>query len=343
MRVLVTGGAGYIGSATAQAFIAAGHDVTVVDNLFRGHRQAVPHDAQFVQADIGDRGALNAIFQMGRFDAVAHFAALIEAGESMQKPSLYFRANVVNSQNLLETMLDHGVKRLVFSSTAAVYASKNAPLNEGDPYAPANVYGHTKLMIEEMIRWLHAQSDLKYAILRYFNACGAILDSTGNAVRGEAHSPETHLIPLTLQVPAGKRASIKVYGTDYPTPDGTCVRDYVHIADLASAHVLALAALDERRAMTYNLGNGQGYSVKQVIDTARTVTGHAIPAEATERRPGDAATLVASAESINNDLGWRPQYPALEQIVASAWAWHQSHPDGYDAYDGAEVHNGTDK
>lgn len=330
MRVLVTGGAGYIGSATAQAFIDAGHEVTVLDNLFRGHREAIPADAQFVQADISGRGALNAIFQLGHFDAVAHFAALIEAGESMQKPSLYFRANVVNSQNLLEVMLDHGVKRLVFSSTAAVYASKNGPLEESDPYAPSNVYGHTKLMIEDMIRWLAVQAGLKYAILRYFNACGAIVDSQGRAIRGEAHTPETHLIPLTLQVPAGKRDSIKIFGTDYATADGSCVRDYVHIADLASAHVLALAALDERGEMTYNLGNGQGYSVKQVIDVARAVTGHAIPAVETERRPGDGAVLVASAENINNDLGWRPLYPDLNQIIGSAWAWHQSHPNGYD-------------
>jgi UDP-glucose 4-epimerase len=217
----------------------------------------------------------------------------------------------------------------VFSSTAAVYASKGAALNEDDPYQPANVYGETKLMIETMVRWYHRQVGLKYAVLRYFNACGALLDAAGNAIRGEAHSPETHLIPLTLQVPLGKREAIKIYGTDYATFDGTCVRDYVHIADLASAHVLAVAALDDRKAMTYNLGNGQGYSVKQVIDVAREVTHHDIPAIETPRRPGDGAILVASAEKINDELGWAPRYPDLKSIIGSAWAWHQSHPNGY--------------
>src|SRR5258708_7801208 len=274
MRILVTGGAGYIGSATAALFPGAGHQVTVLDKLFPGHRAAVPHGGEFVQGDISDRGALHTLFQMGRFDAVAHFAALIEAGESMENPALYFRSNVVYSQNLLEAMVTHGVKRLVFSSTAAVYASKNAPLNEDDPYQPANVYGETKLMIEQMIRWHHKQLGLKYCILRYFNACGAMLDRQGKAVRGEAHSPETHLIPLTLQVPLGQRESIKIYGTDYPTQDGTGVRDYIHILDLASPHMLTLAALDERGALTYNLGNGQGYSVRQGIETAGQVTAH---------------------------------------------------------------------
>jgi UDP-glucose 4-epimerase len=329
MHILVTGGAGYIGSATALAFMQAGHQVTVFDNLSRGHKAAIPSGAAFVQGDLADRGALDMLFQLGNFDAVAHFAALIEAGESMEKPALYFRANVSYSQNLLEAMIAHDVKRLVFSSTAAVYASKGAALNEDDPYAPANVYGESKLMIETMIRWYHRQVGLKYAVLRYFNACGALLDADGNASRGEAHSPETHLIPLTLQVPLGKREAIKVYGTDYPTFDGTCIRDYVHIADLASAHVLALAALDERQHMTYNLGNGQGYSVRQVIAVAREVTNHDIPAIETPRRPGDGAVLVASSEKINDELGWRPRYPDLKTIIGSAWAWHRAHPNGY--------------
>jgi UDP-glucose 4-epimerase len=329
MHILVTGGAGYIGSTTAALFLEAGHQVTVFDNLFRGHREAVPEGAAFVQGDISDAGALRTLFQMGKFDAVAHFAALIEAGESMENPSLYFRSNVVYSQNLLEALLTYGVKRLVFSSTAAVYASKNSALSEDDPYQPANVYGETKLMIEQMIRWYHEQLGLKYCILRYFNACGAMLDKQGNAVRGEAHSPETHLIPLTLQVPLGQRDTIKIYGTDYPTFDGTCVRDYIHINDLASAHVLALQALDERQSMTYNLGNGQGYSVRQVIDVARTVTGHPVPAVETPRRPGDGPVLVASAEKINDELGWQPRYPKLNDIIASAWEWHRSHPHGY--------------
>lgn len=330
MHILVTGGAGYIGSATATMFLQAGHRVTVFDNLSRGHRAAVPEGAEFVQGDIGDRGTLETLFQMGRFNAVAHFAALIEAGESMEQPARYFRHNVAYSQNLLEAMLAYDVKRLVFSSTAAVYASKNGPLNEDNPYQPANVYGETKLMIEKMIRWHHQLSGLKYCVLRYFNACGAMLDAQGRAVRGEAHQPETHLIPLTLQVPLGKRESIKIFGTDYDTFDGTCIRDYIHIVDLASAHVLAVEALDERGAMTYNIGNGQGYSVRQVIDAAREVTGHPLPAVEAPRRSGDAAVLVASAEKINDELGWSPRYPKLKDIVASAWDWHRAHPQGYD-------------
>ena len=329
MHILVTGGAGFIGSATAAMFLKAGHQVTVFDNLYRGHREAIPEGADFVHGDISDKGALDMLFQMAKIDAVAHFAALIEAGESMEDPSRYFRHNVVYSQNLLEAMLAHNVKRLVFSSTAAVYASKNGPLNEDDPYRPANVYGETKLMIEQMIRWYNKQAGLKYCVLRYFNACGAMLDDQGRAIRGEAHTPETHLIPLTLQVPLGQRDAIKIYGTDYETFDGTCVRDYIHISDLASAHVLAVEALDERGAMTYNLGNGQGYSVRQVVDTARQVTGHPLPAVETPRRPGDGAVLIASAEKINDELGWQPRYPDLKTILASAWEWHRTHPNGY--------------
>ncbi|HVO43071.1 MAG TPA: UDP-glucose 4-epimerase GalE [Aggregatilineales bacterium] len=330
MHILVTGGAGYIGSATSALLLKAGHRVTVLDNLSRGYRGAIPADATFVQGDLANVKDLAAVFGANRFDAVVHFAALIEAGESMEKPTLYFRGNVVNTHNLLEAMMDHDVKQLVFSSTAAVYASKNGPLEEDDRWQPANVYGETKLMIETMIRWYNKQSGLKYAILRYFNACGAMLDEAGNAVRGEAHRPETHLIPLTLQVPLGQRESIQIFGTDYETFDGTCIRDYVHILDLGSAHVLALEALDERGAMTYNLGNGRGYSVRQVIAVARKVTGHPIPALGTPRRPGDSPVLVASSEKINEELGWRPKYPDLETIISSAWAWHRSHPKGYD-------------
>ncbi len=329
MNVLVTGGAGYIGSATSALLLEAGHRVTVFDNLSNGHRKAVPAQARFVQGDISERGALDTLFQMEPFDAVIHFAALIEAGESMEQPARYFRHNVVYSQKLLEAMLAHGVKRIVFSSTAAVYASKSGPLQEDDPHQPANVYGATKLMIEQMIHWLHRQAGLRYCVLRYFNACGSMLDPAGKAVRGEAHTPETHLIPLTLQVPLGKRDAIKIYGTDYETLDGTCIRDYIHIADLASAHVLAVEALDARQAMTYNLGNGQGFSVRQVIDAARQVTGHPLPAVETARRPGDAAILVASSERINDELGWKPRYPRLDDIVTSAWEWHRSHPNGY--------------
>lgn len=329
MHILVTGGAGYIGSTTAALFIQAGHKVTIIDNLFRGHREAIPPGADFVQGDIGDRGTLDTLFQMGSFDAVAHFAALIEAGESMEKPGVYFRNNTAYSLNLLETMIAHNVKRLVFSSTAAVYASQKHTLSEDDPYGPSNVYGETKLMIENMIRWFHQQSGLNYAILRYFNACGAVLDQNGKAIRGEAHTPETHLIPLTLQVPMGKRDAISIFGTDYETADGTCIRDYVHILDLGQAHVLALDAIDDRGAMTYNLGNGRGYSVREVIEVARKVTGVPFKVIEAPRRPGDGAMLVASAEQVNHDLGWTPKYPDLETIISSAWEWHKSHPNGY--------------
>jgi UDP-glucose 4-epimerase len=329
VRILVTGGAGYIGSTTAAHFIAAGHEVIVYDSLARGHAEAVPEGAELVQGDVLDRAALDAAFEKYRPEAVAHFAALIEAGESMQTPGVYFRNNVGGAISLLEAMTAHGVKRLVFSSTAAVYASKMAALSEDDPFGPSNVYGETKLMIETMLKWHHQIHGLRFCALRYFNACGAMLDGDGRALRGEAHQPESHLIPLTLQVPLGQRAAIEVFGADYPTPDGTCIRDYIHIEDLASAHVLALDALDTTETMVYNLGNGQGYSIREVIDVARQVTGHPIPAVETARRPGDAPVLVASAEKINHDLGWTPRHPDLKDIISTAWTWHQSHPDGF--------------
>ncbi|GAB4416378.1 MAG: UDP-glucose 4-epimerase GalE [Anaerolineae bacterium] len=330
MHILVTGGAGYVGSATAAYFLAAGHRVTVYDSLVKGHRAAVPEGADFVQGDVGDAAALDVLFQMGQFDAVAHFAAFIEAGESMQNPGKYFRNNVSNTQTLLDAMLRHGVRKLIFSSTAGVYASKDAPLVEDDPLGPASVYGESKLMIERMLGWYHRQMGLQYAALRYFNACGAMLDAEGKPIRGEDHHPETHVIPLALQVPLGKRDAFYIYGTDYRTPDGTCIRDYVHVEDLASAHVLALEALgDGRDCMIYNLGNGRGYSVRQVADIAREVTGVDFPVIETDRRPGDADMLVASSERISRELGWEPRYPDLRTIIASAWAWHSAHPDGY--------------
>lgn len=330
MRILVTGGAGYIGSATTAHLLEAGHEVTVYDNLYRGHRAAVPGKAEFIQGDIGSAGSLDFLFQTHDFDAVVHFAALIEAGESMQQPARYIHANVVNTSVLLEKMAAYDIKKLVFSSTAAVFAGQDTPLKEDDPIGPNNLYGETKLMIERMIRWYHELCGLKYAVLRYFNACGAMVADDGMAIRGEDHTPETHLIPLTLQVPLGKRPFISIFGTDYPTRDGTCVRDYIHISDLAQAHVLAVEALDDRHAMTYNLGNGRGYTVREVIDTAREVTGHEIPAKEVERRVGDAPSLVASSEKIVRELGWSPQHPDLRDIIQSAWAWHESHPNGYD-------------
>ena len=323
MKILVTGGAGYIGSVVAQQLLATGHEVTVYDSLVKGYRAAVPQGARFIQGDVLARAALDAALEAETYDAVMHFAAFIEAGESMQQPGRFFRNNVMGSMTLIEAAVAHGVPRFVFSSSAGVYASKDTPLTEDDPIGPASVYGQTKRMIEETLFWYRRIHGLRYVALRYFNAAGAV------EKRGEAHQPETHLIPLVLQVALGQRERVAIYGDDYPTPDGSCIRDYIHILDLASAHVLALEALDERPEMLYNLGNGAGYSVKEVIETARNVTGHPIPAVVTPRRPGDAAALVADASRIRRDLGWAPRYPDLRDIVASAWRWHQTHPHGY--------------
>ncbi len=325
MKILVTGGAGFIGSTVADELLKAGHTVTIYDSLVKGHRGAVPAGATFVAGDIRDWMALDEVLAGNGFDAVMHFAAFIEAGESMQDPGKFFHNNVVGSINLIEAAAAHGVPCFVFSSTAGVYASKDAPLMEDDPVDPANVYGQTKRMIEQTLEWYHRVKGLRYAALRYFNAAGATPE------RGEDHHPETHLIPLVLQVALGQRPHISIYGDDYPTRDGTCIRDYIHILDLASAHILALEGLSASRPkMLYNLGNGAGYSVKEVIETAREVTGHPIPAQVTPRRPGDAAILVADAARIRRELGWEPQTPDLRDIVASAWAWHQAHPHGYE-------------
>ena len=323
-RVLVTGGAGYIGSVVTSQLIAKGCDVFVYDNLSHGSRRAIPSAAKFVNGDTGDRGTLDRIFREQRIDAVVHLAASIEAGESMQVPERYFRNNTANSLTLLEAMLEHKVKRLVFSSTAALYGTpERTPIEENDPLHPTNAYGESKLLVEQMLAWLHRIHGLRYASLRYFNAAGAAGE------QGEDHVPESHLIPLTLQVALGKREHIAIYGTDYPTPDGTCVRDYVHVSDLASAHVLVVEALRERDKLIYNLGNGRGFSVREVIETARLVTGHAIPALEVARRPGDPAVLVASSDRIQQDLRWQPQFTSLESIVSTAWEWRRAHPDGY--------------
>jgi len=323
MNIFVTGGAGYIGSAAAKRLLDAGHEVTIYDSLVTGHRAAVPEAATFIQADLADNAKLGAALGNHAFDAVLHFAAFIEAGESMQKPGRYFRNNLVHSLQLIEACVQAGVERFVLSSTAAVYASSDVPLSEDSPLGPANVYGQTKLMIEQALDWYRRVHGLHYAALRYFNAAGALPN------RGEAHQPESHLIPLVLQVALGKRDRIKIYGTDYPTPDGTCIRDYIHLADLVEAHLLALDALEERDQLVYNLGNGTGYSVRQVVETARRVTGEPIPAEEADRRPGDPPRLVAAADRIADELGWSPKYPDLQQIIDSAWRWHRTHPDGY--------------
>jgi UDP-glucose 4-epimerase len=324
MNILVTGGAGYIGSATAEALAKAGHAVTVYDSLVTGYKQAVPTEAAFVQADLSDSHALIETLTREKFDAVMHFAAFIEAGESMKEPGRFFQNNFTNSLTLMENAVRAGVKRFVFSSTAAVYQSSDEPLTEEAPLGPPNVYGQTKLMVEQALEWYRQIHGLHYASLRYFNACGALPG------RGEAHQPESHLVPLVLRVPLGQSESINIFGTDYSTPDGTCIRDYIHIADLVSAHLLALEGLKEHDQLIYNLGSGNGYSVREVIETARQVTGHRIPALECPRRPGDSAILVASSEKIKRELGWKPQHDNLHEIITSAWAWHKWHPRGFE-------------
>ncbi len=323
MNIFLTGGAGYIGSIAAETLLQHGYQVTVYDSLVTGHRQAVPAGVRFVHADLADGERLAQALAGGRFDAVMHFAAFIEAGESMRNPGKYFANNVANSIALIEACHQAGVRKFILSSTAAVYRSADKPLTEQSPLEPSNVYGQTKLMVEQVLEWYRRQHGLRYAALRYFNAAGALPH------RGEAHQPESHLIPLVLQVALGQRPEVEIYGTDYPTPDGTCIRDYIHVRDLVSAHILALQALEESDRLIYNLGNGAGYSVLEVIETARRITGHPIPARISARRPGDAARLVASSQAIQRQLGWEPQFPRLEQIIGSAWEWHRSHPHGY--------------
>jgi UDP-glucose 4-epimerase len=324
MNIFVTGGAGYIGSATAEALLNAGHSVTVYDSLVSGHREAVPAGARFIHADLADEPALSAALGGEKFDAIMHFAASIEAGESMKDPGKFFHNNLVHSLHLIETAIEAGVERFVLSSTAAVYQSSEEPLTEESPLGPTNVYGQTKWMVEQALEWYRQIHGLHFAVLRYFNACGALPG------RGEAHQPESHLIPRILSVPLGKLDSININGTDYPTPDGTCIRDYIHIADLVSAHQLALDALSSRDRLVYNVGSGSGYSVQEVIEMARAVTGHPIPSVVSARREGDPARLVASSEKIRRELGWSPKHDDLNDILASAWDWHRSHPNGYE-------------
>jgi len=321
MNIFVTGGAGYIGSATAEALIQAGHSVTVYDSLVTGHRAAVPAGAKFIHASLDDSHALAEALTSTKYDAIMHFAAFIEAGESMKDPGKFFRNNFTNSLQLMETAVKSGVKKMVFSSTAAVYQSSEEPLTEESALGPTNVYGHTKLMTEQALEWYRSIYGLHFAVLRYFNACGALPG------RGEAHQPESHLIPRVLDIALGRAESATIYGTDYPTPDGTCIRDYIHIGDLVSAHILALGALDKRDKMIFNVGSGNGFSVREVIDAARKVTGHAIPVVESPRRPGDSARLVASPNKIMTELGWKPTRTNMQDILSSAWEWHQS--NGY--------------
>jgi len=325
-RILVTGGAGYIGSVVVTQLLAKGYEPIVFDDLSHGHRAALPSAAKFIAGDVADRGALDEVFTEYEPQAVMHFAAFIEAGESMQRPEKYFRNNTANALTLLEAVLAHGVKRFVFSSTAALYGTpEKTPIEEDAALQPTNAYGESKLLVEQMLDWLQRIHGLRYSCLRYFNAAGAAGE------QGEDHHPESHLIPIALQVALGERKELAIFGTDYPTPDGTCVRDYVHVSDLAAAHLLVLQALNEKGRLIYNLGNGRGFSVREVIETVRRITGHAIPAKESPRRPGDPAVLVASSEKIKRELGWSPQYADLESIVRSAWNWRKANPHGYDS------------
>jgi len=324
MKILVTGGAGYIGSVTTEQLISQGHDVVVFDNLYQGHRAAVHPKAIFVKGDLAIKSEIAAAISSHRPEAVMHFAAYSLVGESMQKPFKYLHENTTNGLNLMEAMLEHDVKKFILSSTANLFDKpERMPISENERIIPGSPYGESKQIMERALHWLEKTHGMTYACLRYFNAAGASTE------RGEDHTPELHLIPLVLQVALGQRQHISVFGDDYPTPDGTCVRDYIHIYDLAQAHILALEALDNG-SRTYNLGNGQGFSVKDVIETARKITGHAIPAQMAPRRAGDPATLVAASDKIRRELGWQPRFPGLEDIISTAWTWHQKNPKGYD-------------
>lgn len=329
MAVLVLGGAGYIGSHAVYELIENGMDVIVADNLQTGFREAVHPKARFYELDIRDKKALDDLFEKEDIEGVIHFAASSQVGESMKDPLKYYDNNLGGTITLLESMVEHGIKNIVFSSTAATYGEpENIPILESDRTVPTNTYGETKLAMEKMMDWVDKAHGLNYVALRYFNASGA--HPSGQI--GEAHNPETHLIPLILQVPNGQREAVSIFGEDYPTKDGTCIRDYIHVTDLANAHVLALQyLLDGGKSDVFNLGNGVGFTVKEVIDTAREVTGHPIPAKAEERRAGDPAQLVASSKKAREVLGWNPQYDDLKTIIETAWNWHKNHPEGYGA------------
>ena len=321
MKVLVTGGAGYIGSVTTEKMLDAGHEIVVFDNLERGHKEALDERARFIEGDLRDKDSIASAMMDVRPDAVMHFAAYALVPESMEQPEIYFRNNLGGGVNLSEAMLKADVGRIVFSSTCATYGQPdNVPITEDEKQSPENPYGESKLQFEKVLNWYRELHGMKAIFLRYFNACGATERC------GEDHDPETHIIPIVLQVALGQREHVKIFGEDYDTPDGSCVRDYIHIVDLAQAHILAL---DAEQDGAYNLGNGSGYSVKEVIEVAREVTGHPIPAVMAERRPGDPAKLIAAADKARDVLGWKPEYPELKDIIASAWQWHQAHPNGY--------------
>ncbi len=323
MRVLVVGGAGYIGSVTVDQLIEAEHEVTVLDSLIGGHAAALNPEAELVRADVRDEDALNRLLAGHNFHAVINYGGYIQAGESVQQPGRYFANNIGGAIVLLNAMITYGVSRFVFSSSAAVYGEPDSvPISEDAPVRPVNPYGETKAVVERLLPWYERASGLHHVSLRYFNAAGAA------ELRGEDHRPETHLIPNVLSVASGARPLMSLFGTDYPTPDGTCVRDYIHVSDLASAHLLALE-MTEKRSGVFNLGNGRGFSNREVIESARRVTGHPIPVQEEPRRPGDPAALVASRERAVRELGWRPRHADLDEIVDSAWRWHRANPRGY--------------
>jgi UDP-glucose 4-epimerase len=326
MKILVTGGAGYIGSITVERLIQAGEEVVVFDNLYQGHRDAVHPDAVFVQGDLADKTAVEATIAEHKPDGIMHFASYTLVGESVEKPFLYLRDNIVNGLNLIEAAVAHGVKGFILSSTANLFDDpERMPIDEEERIVPGSPYGESKFILERYLYWMDRLYDMRYTCLRYFNACGA------TETRGEDHDPETHLIPLVLEVALGQREKITIFGDNYETPDGTCVRDYIHVVDLAEAHILAMREiLNGGHSRKYNLGNGRGFSVKEVIDTARAVTGHPIPAEIGPRRAGDPDILIASSETINHELDWRPIYPNLRQIIEMAWKWHVANPHGYE-------------
>lgn len=328
MKVLVCGGAGYIGSHTVAALREAGEEVVVFDNLYKGHKGAVPEDVKLYVGDLRNAEDLDKVFTENKIDAIIDFAADSLVGESVTEPLKYYDNNVYGTMCLLKKMVEYDVKYIVFSSTAATYGEpEQIPIKENDKTEPTNPYGETKLAVEKMLKWVDNAHDVKYTALRYFNAAGAHVD--GHI--GEDHSPESHLIPIVLQVANGQREKIMMFGDDYPTKDGTCIRDYIHVSDLSDAHVLAVKRLlDGGDSAVFNLGNGTGFSVKEIVEIARKVTGHLIPAEVAPRRAGDPATLIASADAATKALNWQPKYNSVEKIIETAWAWHKANPKGYD-------------
>ncbi|MEM7698336.1 MAG: UDP-glucose 4-epimerase GalE, partial [Verrucomicrobiota bacterium] len=326
MRVFVTGGAGYIGSVAVAELIAAGHEVMVYDNLYMGHVDAVDPAAEFIEGDLADRELLGKSLSAFKPEGAMHFASYSLVGESVVDPFKYLGPNYTNALNLIELGIEHGLKRFILSSTAALFDDPQViPISETEPFNPGNPYGESKYFIERVLHWANITKGLRFAALRYFNAAGCTEQC------GEDHRPESHLIPLVIQVALEQREQIKIFGNDYETPDGTCIRDYIHVRDLASAHLLALEALEQNETLHYNLGNGSGFSVQEVVETVRKVTGHPIPAEVVERRAGDPAVLIADSSKIRKELGWEPQYDDITSIVSSAWEWHRRHPNGYDS------------